>query len=90
MESMKKDQPPTYAQLHRLLIELEFTIEQTEAHLQVYRHAASDTLIVLASHVLEEPVRDADLISIRKHLIEKGIIDEHALARKLKSASIGN
>jgi hypothetical protein len=84
---MKKDQPPTYAQLHRLLLELGFTTEPAEAHLRVYRHAASDTLVVLAAHLPDQPVRDTDLISIRKHLVEKGIIDEHSLARKLKLSS---
>ena len=82
---MKNAKPPNYEQLHQFLLELGFTSQPAEAHSRVYCHADSDTLIVFGSHPYDTPARSADLISMRKLLIERGLIDARSLARRLKS-----
>ena len=73
----------TYGQLHRLLRELEFVHVPMKRKWKAYRHAKSDTLILLADRQPNQPARDPELISVRRHLVENGIVGADDLDRLL-------
>lgn len=88
--------PITYKQLDELLVHLGFSRQHVDPKWVRYEHAASDTLIALVEKAPHEPVRVTDAVSARRHLIEKGLITEHALesmlspnATPLRSAPAG-
>lgn len=71
---MAKPKRVTHGELRRLLVALGFVEESVEGSHRAFRHADSDTLIVLPDYRdLSEPVRDEDLISVRRHLEERGL-----------------
>jgi predicted RNA binding protein YcfA (HicA-like mRNA interferase family) len=84
----------TYGDLQQLLLSLGFVEESVEASHRAFRHRASDTVIVLAyGYDSTTPVRNEDLLSVRRHLHEKGLASARALAalrakraRNVKSA----
>jgi hypothetical protein len=65
---------PTFGQLLRLLEDLHFTVEPARAGIRAYRHAGSDSLLVFADHAESDPAREADVVAVRKQLIERGLI----------------
>jgi hypothetical protein len=42
---------------------------------RAYHHTPSDTLIIMACHDHSLPARDADLMSIRRHLVDNDLVD---------------
>jgi hypothetical protein len=52
-----------------------------------YRHTPSDTLIVLAGRPPDQAARRPDLFSVRRHLADKGILEEAEFDRILAAAS---
>jgi hypothetical protein len=84
---MKKTQTPTHGQLQHLLLGLGFRREPAESHWQVYRHDVSDTVFIFGAQPPDMPARDIDIVSVRRHLGEKGLVDDRAFGQLLKSAT---
>ena len=64
--------PVTYEQLDQVLRQLGFISRKAEPRLQHYEHALSDTTIILGDRRPTESVLPSELVSARRHLIEKG------------------
>lgn len=67
----------SYGELADVLERLGFVATTVENRWRAYRHADSDTLIVLANHDRTATARPLDLISVRRHLVGNDLIDEH-------------
>jgi hypothetical protein len=67
----------SYGELAEVLERLGFVATTVEARWRAYRHAESDTLILLANHDRTSPARPMDLVSIRRHLVDKDLIAEN-------------
>ena len=78
---MDKSDRFRFERLRELLLSLGFTEEWVEGSHRAFRHEDSDTLIVLSpSYVSSTPVRDEDLVSVRRHLEEKGLANAAVLS----------
>jgi len=73
-----------YDELHDLLLSLGFIFRRTKDGNRAYRHAASDTLILLGPHANQLVVRQADLLAVRKYVIEKGIETSQRMTQRLR------
>ena len=78
--------PITYRELHGFLLGLGFD-RQVAEHRLVYEHSRSNTLIVLADRNESDRVREADVISIQKQLIDHGLVSDTELASFLHFAT---
>jgi hypothetical protein len=67
----------SYGELAEVLERLGFVATTVEDRWRAFRHADSDTLIVLANHDRSSPARPLDLVSVRRHLVDKDLIDEN-------------
>jgi hypothetical protein len=67
----------TYRELAEFLTRLGFVPTMVEDRWRAYRHADSDTLIVVANHDWTSPARHLDLVSIRRHLVDNDLIGEN-------------
>ena len=83
----------TYGQLYQLLLALEF-IESTvklegpiDRTTKAYQHAKSGTMILLPNRRRNLAVRESDLISTRRHLVENGVIDDADCDRLISPAA---
>jgi hypothetical protein len=77
----------TYGQLDRLLHRLEFADVPVRSNWKGYRHTKSDTIILLPDRQPTAPVRAPELISVRRHLVEKAIVSEDEVDRLLTQAA---
>lgn len=68
----------TYAQLHTLLRQLNFAEVPIESRYRAFHHTGSDTLIVLANRKQASQAGRTDLTSVRRHLVDNGIVEEHS------------
>ena len=66
----------TYGRLDGLLRNLGFVLATIEGPWRAYTHVASETMILLADRRDHIPARDADIASVRRHLIDRNLIDE--------------
>jgi len=66
----------TYQSLNSLLSGLGFVESSVERRWRAYLHAESDTLIVLPFLEDSHTAREADLISIRRHLVDNHLADD--------------
>ena len=66
----------TYGQLYQLLLDLEFVDQQVQQPWKAYRHGDTDTLILLANRNQTLPARDSDLFSVRRYLVDNGLMEE--------------
>jgi hypothetical protein len=76
----------TYQQLDRVLSQLGFTSQRVEARNRTwlyYEHAGSQTEIILIEKKPSELVHEANALSARRQLIERGLIEEDELDRML-------
>jgi hypothetical protein len=73
----------TYGDLYRLLVQLDFVDVSRECPWKAYRHGATDTLILLANREPELPARPADLVSVRRHVVDNGLVDQREFERLL-------
>ena len=64
----------TYGQLRQLLQDLGFEYKCVEDSHWLFRHAVSDTVILLAIHEPGEPVRPHDRQGVRRMLDERGLV----------------
>jgi hypothetical protein len=66
----------TYRQLDQLLASLGFQPAAPRGQgFKLYRHDHADTMIVLGKHSLSDAVRSADLVSVGRQLVERGLLD---------------
>jgi hypothetical protein len=70
------DNAVTYRQLHRLLIDLRFVDEPADERWKAFRHGDTGTLILLARHRPSLRAREADVVSVRRQLVDNGLIEE--------------
>lgn len=73
----------TYGDLYRLLVQLDFTDVSSECPWKAYRHGATDTVVLLANREPDLPARPADLISVRRHVVDNGIVEQPEFERLL-------
>lgn len=78
----------TYAQLDRLLGTLGFTPAKPKKPAKIYEHANSEMLLLLAKERPSAPVRQADLISVRRHLVDGGFLSEEAFDTFMAAGSL--
>jgi hypothetical protein len=83
---------PTNRQLRQLLIDLGFENRQSvEANCLVFEHPESKARLLLPLNKDDEPSREADIISIRTHLMYRRHLDqagfEHFLSEGTPKAS---
>lgn len=78
----------TYGHLYRLLSDLEFVVDPACQPCKVYRRGDSNTVIVLACRKRGEPARSADLVSVRRHLVDTGLIAEQDFEGFLSSGRL--
>jgi hypothetical protein len=68
---------PTNQQLRQLLFELGFQARNSvEPNCLVMEHPDSRTRLLLPSNKDSDPAREADVLSIRTHLMYRGHLDE--------------
>jgi len=80
---------PTNRQLRQLLVDLGFEVrESVEPKCLVLEHSQSNARVLLPSNRDEEPAREADLISIRTHLIYRGHLDQAGFERFLEDGTL--
>lgn len=76
---------PTNHQLRQLLIDLGFEARNSvEPKCQVFEHSDSKARVLLPLNKDEEPAREADVISIRTHLMYRGHLDQAGFEKFLK------
>ena len=73
----------TYGDLAEFLTGLGFVSLAVGERWRAYRHVDSDTLIVLANHDSNVPARQLDLVSVRRQLLEKALIEENEFEARL-------
>jgi hypothetical protein len=66
----------TYVELDKLLARLGFVESRIESRWRAYRHAESDSLIILSNRDRTLPAREVELVSVRRHLVDNDLIDE--------------
>lgn len=80
---------PTNNQLRQLLWDLGFQARKSvEPRCLVFEHAESKTRVLMPSNKDEEPAREADIISIRTHLMYRGLLDQVAFENFLRQGSL--
>ena len=76
---------PTNHQLRELLIDLGFEARNSvEPKCQLFEHFDSKARVLLPLNKDEEPAREADVISIRTHLMYRGHLDQAGFEQFLK------
>ena len=74
--------PVNYKTIIHVLLDLGFIDESVKGSHQAFRHVGSGTVILFSALFAEEElVRQEDLISVRRHLIENGLIAHDDLMR---------
>ncbi len=73
----------SYGELYRLLARLHFVDVSSEHRWEAYRQGDTDIVILLANREPDMPVRPADLVSVRRHLVDNGVLDQREFERLL-------
>jgi hypothetical protein len=81
------DATVTFGQLERLLMGLSFESVPGQGPWKIFRHVPSGTTILLADRRLDLPARMPDVVSIRRHLADNGILGEDEFDRCIVSAA---
>ena len=80
---------PTNRQLRQLLLDLGFAARNSvKPNCLVFEHAGSKARMLMPSNWDEEPAREADVISIRTHLMYRGHLDHAGFDWFLKEGSL--
>ena len=80
---------PTNRQLRQLLLDLGFEARKSvEPNCLVFEHAGSRARMLMPSNKDEEPAREADVISIRTHLMYRGHLDQAGFERFLEKGTL--
>lgn len=73
----------TFKQVHELLLVLGFAHGTSEQFQRAYRHHASRTLIALPNRPDHDPLDPVDVISLRRHLVDRGLLSGELFERFL-------
>lgn len=76
-----------YAVLEKYLISLGFVDESVKNSHHAFRHSASGTLILFSLLTHDDDVRQEDLVSVRRHLVENGLIKSQEFTRLIKTGA---
>ncbi len=80
---------PTNHQLRQLLRDLGFKVrESVEPNCLVFEHPGSQTRVLMPSNKDEERAREADVISIRTHLMYRGLLDQAGFERFMRKGTL--
>ena len=80
---------PTNHQLLRLLIDLGFEERKSvEPNCLVFEHAGSQARLLMPSNKGKEPAREADVISIRTHLLHRSLVDQAGFERFMREGTL--
>ena len=80
---------PTNRQLRQLLMDLGFEVRKSvEPNCLVFEHAESKARMLMPSNKDEEPAREADVISIRTHLMYRGHLDQAGIERFMEEGTL--
>ena len=71
----------TYADLDALLRQLGFAPVSTAGTQKVFENPSVNAIIILPPYAPNEPVRPHHLVTVRKTVVENGLIDEDAFER---------
>jgi predicted RNA binding protein YcfA (HicA-like mRNA interferase family) len=74
----------TFADLEKLLFRLGFISCETKGTQKVFRHEASDTLIMLPPYQSEEILRPFNLMAVQIQLVQRGLISQAAFEGALE------
>jgi hypothetical protein len=77
------DRAILYRELYQLLTRLDFVEVSRENKWKAFQRRGSEMLILLADREPDTPARVTDLVSVRRHLIESGVIDRGEFERLL-------
>ncbi len=77
----------SYGQLRRALLKLKFIESDLKPRWKAYRHAGTDTLILLAHRRPSQFAREQEISSVIRHVVEKGIAPEEELDRLLQAVA---
>jgi hypothetical protein len=77
----------TYGRLRQLLLDLSFQDVPTKEKWKAYRHEGTDTIILLADRKSSQVAREPDILSIRRHLADNGIVDEQQFERMIANVA---
>lgn len=61
--------------IYQLLAQLRFVDVSNEHRWKAYRRDDSNLVILLANRRPDLPARPADLVSVRRHLVDNGLLD---------------
>jgi hypothetical protein len=81
------DSTITYGELDSLLGRLGFVPVSTSGPQKVFENPAFDALVVLPPAGADESVRPHHLVSVRKLVVEKGIVDSDTFERLIEGRS---
>ena len=73
---MKSKLHVTYRQLENLLLQLGFVETGRDDKAIVYQHSGADSLILLPAKGSDRDARGADLMSVERHLVGWGYLEE--------------
>lgn len=73
----------SYGQLYQLLARLNFVDVSNEQRWRTFRQANTEIVILLANRQAELPARPADLVSVRRHLVDNGVLNQREFERLL-------
>ncbi|MBN1911651.1 MAG: hypothetical protein JW818_18055 [Pirellulales bacterium] len=80
---------PTNQQLRQLLVDLGFDAhESVEPNCLVFEHAESKARVLMPSNRDKEPAREADVLSIRTHLMYRGHLDQAGFERFMEEGTL--
>jgi hypothetical protein len=75
-----------YSVLKKYLMSLDFVDESVKNSHYAFKHSASGTLILFSLLTRDDDVvRQEDLVSVRRHLVENGLIKSQEFTRFLKA-----
>ena len=78
----------TYGELRQFLRDRGFDYKCVEDSHWLFRHAASDTVILLAVHEPDDPVRSHDRQGVRRMLDERGLVPAEDLDRFVAAGQV--
>jgi len=73
----------SYGELYQLLAGLDFVNVSDEPRWKAYRHGGTEVMILLANREEAVPARPAYLISVRRHLLDNGVLNQGEFERLL-------
>ena len=79
--------PVTFADLRQFLLRLGFVETRVPKSHLVYQHASSGTVLTVRPYRPRDHVDATTLIVVRRHLVERGLIEAAAFERLLEGTA---